>query len=111
MSSTNLSELPKDLPRPVDDGAANHLRGMSLPKVAFQATNDAMVDLASVPARVVIYIYPMTGRTGGSWLHSTVLQLPGSFCGAEGLEYFRVRIEHTDHGVSERGAGPTASSF
>src|SRR5439155_8437703 len=64
LSSTNLSELPKDLPRPVDDGAANHLRGMSLPKVAFQATNDAMVDLASVPARVVIYIYPMTGRPG-----------------------------------------------
>jgi len=62
--STNLSELPKDLPRPVDDGAANHLRGMRLPKVALQATNDAMVDLAALPGRVVIYIYPMTGRPG-----------------------------------------------
>lgn len=48
----------------MDDGAANHLRGMSLPKVAFQATNDLMIDLAAVPGRAVIYIYPMTGRPG-----------------------------------------------
>ena len=62
--TTNFSELPKDLPRPIDDGAANHLRGMSLPKVALPGTNGAMVDLAAIPGRVVIYIYPMTGRPG-----------------------------------------------
>ena len=29
--NTNPYELPKDLPRPADDGAAAHLPGMGLP--------------------------------------------------------------------------------
>jgi peroxiredoxin len=62
--STNLSELPKDLPRPVDDGAASHLEGMALPEVVLPSTGGAGVDLARIPGRVVIYIYPMTGRPG-----------------------------------------------
>ena len=62
--STNLSELPKDLPRPVDDGAASHLQGMKLPKIALMATNGATVDLGGIPGRFVLYVYPMTGRPG-----------------------------------------------
>jgi len=62
--STNLSELPKDLPRPVDDGAASHLQGMELPKIALMATNGATVDLGGIPGRFVLYVYPMTGRPG-----------------------------------------------
>ena len=62
--TTNLSELPKDLPRPVDDGAAKHLTGMTLPRVALGATGGGSVDLAALRGRVVIYIYPMTGRPG-----------------------------------------------
>lgn len=62
--STNFSELPKDLPRPVDDGSASHLQGMNLPKLVLPATNGANVDLAAIPGRFVIYIYPMTGRPG-----------------------------------------------
>lgn len=62
--STILSELPKDLPRPVDDGAAAHLQGMSLPMILLPATNGTSVDLAGIPGWVVIYIYPMTGRPG-----------------------------------------------
>ncbi|HEX6828765.1 MAG TPA: hypothetical protein VF104_07280, partial [Burkholderiales bacterium] len=62
--SANFSELPKDLPRPTDDGAASHLQGMSLPKLVLPATDGTDVDLAAIPGRVVIYIYPMTGRPG-----------------------------------------------
>ena len=62
--STNLSELPKDLPRPVDDGAASHLPGVKLPKVALATTNGATVDLSAIPGRFVLYVYPMTGRPG-----------------------------------------------
>lgn len=62
--STNLSELPKDLPRPIDDGGASHLEGMALPKLALPATDGASVDLSRLPGRVVIYVYPMTGRPG-----------------------------------------------
>jgi len=64
MMSRNLTELPKDLPVPVDDGAAAHLKGMSLVKIALSSTDGANVELASLPGRFVIYIYPMTGRPG-----------------------------------------------
>jgi peroxiredoxin len=60
--STNVTELPKDLPRPVDDGAASHLQGMKLPKIVLTATNGATVDLGGIPGRFVLYVYPMTGR-------------------------------------------------
>lgn len=62
--STSLSELPKDLPRPVDDGAASHLQGMQLPAVALPTTNGSTVDLGGIPGRFVLYVYPMTGRPG-----------------------------------------------
>jgi peroxiredoxin len=62
--STHLSDLPKNLPRPIDDGAASHLGGMSLPKLVLPATNGANIDLAGISGCFVIYIYPMTGRPG-----------------------------------------------
>jgi peroxiredoxin len=37
---------------------------MALPKIALPATNGTNVDLASIPGKVVIYIYPMTGHPG-----------------------------------------------
>lgn len=55
--------MPSGLPRPVDDGAADHLRGMALPAVALKATNGEAVALDQLPpGRTVIYVYPMTGR-------------------------------------------------
>lgn len=64
--SPNLPELPKDLPRPVDDGAAAHLEGMALPNLVLPSTDGARVRLASLPGRYVIYVYSMTGRPGGA---------------------------------------------
>jgi peroxiredoxin len=60
--STNLSQLPKDLPAPVDDGAASHLEGSLLPKLMLNSTDGASVNLSNLRGRWVIYIYPMTGR-------------------------------------------------
>jgi peroxiredoxin len=62
--SSNLTELPKDLPVPLDDGAAAHLEGMSLVRIALPSTDGATVELASLAGLFVIYIYPMTGRPG-----------------------------------------------
>ncbi len=60
--NTNLFQLPTDLPRPVDDGAAAHLEGALLPRISLPSTDGATVDLAGLKGRWVIYIYPMTGR-------------------------------------------------
>lgn len=52
------------LPRPVDDGAAAHLVGRSLPKLGLHATDGGSVDLSSLEGRTVVYVYPMTGLPG-----------------------------------------------
>src|SRR5262245_50513953 len=62
--SDNFFQLPKDLPIPLDDGAAAHLQGMSLVKTALPSTDGVTVDLSSLTGLWVIYVYPMTGRPG-----------------------------------------------
>jgi peroxiredoxin len=56
--------FPDDLPVPVDDGAADHLRGLAMPDIALPATDGANVSLATRPGRVVVYVYPRTGEPG-----------------------------------------------
>jgi peroxiredoxin len=74
--STNLSQLPKDLPAPVDDGADSHLEGSLLPKLMLNSTDGASVNLAELRDRWVIYVYPMTGRPD--------ISLPDSWDGIPG---------------------------
>lgn len=59
---TNLSQLPSDLPVPQDDGAAEHLVGMTLPAISLSATTNIQFPLNKVNGRLVIYCYPMTGQ-------------------------------------------------
>jgi peroxiredoxin len=62
-----FAKLPADLPRPVDDGAAAHLTGMSMPRVTLRSTAGRDVDLGALgPGRTVIYCYPKTGLPGHS---------------------------------------------
>ncbi len=61
-SSTNIYELPEDLPIPVDDGACAHLTGFLLPDMALMSTAGTLVNLAKLPGRTVVYCYPRTGR-------------------------------------------------
>ena len=60
----NPLELPKDIPRPVDDGAAAHLAGLKLPDIALPSTHGTSVNLAKLSGRTVVYLYPRTGRPG-----------------------------------------------
>lgn len=58
------TQLPADLPRPVDDGAADHLRGMAMPALTLPATSGDPVNVAAVPGRFILYAYPRTGVPG-----------------------------------------------
>lgn len=57
-----LEQMPTDLPVPMDDGACDHLTGMSLPKISLTCTDNRSLNLSSLTQYCVIYIYPMTGR-------------------------------------------------
>jgi peroxiredoxin len=57
--------LPPDLPAPKDDGAAQHLVSLPMPKVLLRSTTGGVVDVSNLKAlRTVIYCYPMTGVPG-----------------------------------------------
>jgi peroxiredoxin len=58
----SVSELPSDLPVPIDDGACDHLAGRRLPSLALPATTGPAVDLSTLPGRTVVYAYPRTGQ-------------------------------------------------
>jgi peroxiredoxin len=70
--------LPDDLPVPVDDGAAAHLRGMRLPDVALTATDGRTVSLARLSGRTVAYAYPRTGEPGKPGLTPDWDAIPGA---------------------------------
>lgn len=52
------------LPRPDDDGAADHVRGAAVADIALPATDGSTVSLATLNGRAVVYIYPMTAKPG-----------------------------------------------
>jgi peroxiredoxin len=57
-------DLPHSLPAPVDDGACQHLVGMTLPSITLLSTAGRRVDVSQLAGRVVVYCYPRTGQPG-----------------------------------------------
>ena len=64
LDMSNYNNTPDNLPVPQDDGAAQHLKGMSLPSVTLMGTHGAQVDVGHLKGWAVIYCYPMTGVPG-----------------------------------------------
>jgi peroxiredoxin len=58
------TKLPADLPIPIDDGAARHLTGATLPEITLPATSGPAVTLSRLKGVTVLYIYPRTGVPG-----------------------------------------------
>jgi len=89
------------IPAPADDHAMDHLRGVKLPAVALPATDGTTVTLATVPGRVVVYGYPMTGQPGVS-LPDGWDQIPGARgCTPQSCAF-------RDHHAELKAAGATA---
>ena len=62
MESRDLTRLPRGLPIPEDDGAADGLEGLRVPKVRLASTLGSEVDLNQVASPgLVLYVYPRTG--------------------------------------------------
>jgi peroxiredoxin len=64
-TSTNLHQLPPNLPPPADDGACDHLPGSRVPSIRLVSTGGGVVDLAEAAQRpAVFFLYPRTGEPG-----------------------------------------------
>lgn len=57
-----FTNLPSDLPVPIDDGACNHLLGYAIPSVTLKSHKGNSIDLSQFGGWLVVYFYPMTGR-------------------------------------------------
>ncbi|MFX5252978.1 peroxiredoxin, partial [Acinetobacter baumannii] len=61
-----------------DDGAAAHLKGMTMPPVSLRATDDTVVDLSRLEGRTVVFGYPRTGEPGKVALVEDWDMIPGA---------------------------------
>jgi len=66
------------VPAPVDDGAARHLTGATIPDVALAATDGSTVSLARLKGLTVVFAYPRTGRPGQPSLAPDWDKVPGA---------------------------------
>lgn len=67
MSPHDPAPLPAGLPVPVDDGAARHLPGMTVPDIELPTTGGRTINLRAEAARpTVIFFYPRTGAPGAT---------------------------------------------
>ena len=95
----SFHELPKDLPVPTDDGAADHLPGMRLPSVPLVSTSGETVDLSALSGKTVVYCYPMTGRPGRD-LPQGWDEIPGARgCTPQSCSFRDHHAELRDHGA------------
>ena len=79
MNQKNLLEVDwSKIPVPTDDGAAAHLKGMTMPPVSLRATDDTVVDLSRFEGRTVVFGYPRTGEPGKVALVEDWDMIPGA---------------------------------
>jgi peroxiredoxin len=79
MAQSNLLDVDwSTIPAPADDGAANHLVGMTVPSVSLRATNDTVVTLSELKGRTVVFGYPRTGEPGKIALVDDWDMIPGA---------------------------------
>jgi peroxiredoxin len=79
MNQKNLLEVDwSKIPPPADDGAAAHLKGMTIPAVGLIATDDTSVMLSALAGRTLVFGYPRTGEPGKISLVDDWDMIPGA---------------------------------
>jgi peroxiredoxin len=104
--------LPADLPRPIDDGAADHLRGMRLPNVSLPSTGGRTVHLEKLGVgRTVVYCYPMTGVPGKPLPEGWDLVPGARGCTPQACNFRDRHAELTQFGVATYGLSTQSTEY
>jgi peroxiredoxin len=112
MAAPHDFPLPPNLPRPVDDGAAAHLKGMRMPQILLPSTGGRTVDLSALGApRTVIYCYPRTGVPGEP-LPDGWDMIPGARgCTPQSCSFRDMMAEFRELGVTVFGFSTQSTEF
>ena len=56
----DLTKLPHNLPRPIDDGSCDHLLGMTIPSSIFPSTKGNFLNICKIDTQfTIMYFFPM----------------------------------------------------
>jgi len=105
-SESETSPQPSSPRPPIDDGAYDHLFGVTVPKVALPATTGGALDVCD-PLRpfTVLFLYPMTG-TPGQPMPAGWMEIPGAVgctaqsCGYRDLVHHFEALDASVRGIS-----------
>lgn len=74
-----FTKLPDNLPRPDDDGASDHLLGMTVPNFILPSTKDSALDLSKIDSCYkILYFFPMISIPGENVPSSGWNDIPGA---------------------------------
>jgi peroxiredoxin len=74
-----FTKLPEGLPQPIDDGASDHLLGMTIPHMILPSTKDPALDLSKIHSRYkILYFFPMIVIPGKAVPSSEWDEIPGA---------------------------------
>lgn len=74
-----FTTLPEGLPQPIDEGASDHLLGMTIPYMTLASTKNSSLDLSEIGSHYkVLYFFPMIAIPGESVPSSEWNNIPGA---------------------------------
>lgn len=62
MAQPSWQSLPSNIPKPADDGACNHLTGITFPSLQLASTAGNLVDISTLSGLTILFCYPRTAR-------------------------------------------------
>ena len=101
MDTSNPHVFPDSLPIPVDDGGADHLKGLILPEISLRGVDGTINSLEAYrKGTTVFYFYPQTGVIGKdpAPLWDSVPGAPG--CTLQALGYRDLADEFSNRDIS-----------
>lgn len=107
-----MMEVPSDLPRPEDDGAADNLTGMKFPEITLKSTSGESVNTSSLTQGItVIYCYPKTGRPDEE-MPKGWDDIPGARgCTVQALDFSKKYNEFERRGVQVFGMSTQTTDY
>ena len=74
-----FTKFPENLPQPVDDGASDHLLGMTVPDFILPSTKEPALDISKINSCYkVLYFFPMIAIPGETMPSSEWNNIPGA---------------------------------
>lgn len=96
-----FTKLPEGLPQPIDDGASDHLLGMTIPKTVLPSTKNSLLDISKIDSHYkVLYFFPMIVVPEDAIPSSEWDEIPG----ARGCTPQNVSISEYNNDLKKYGA-------